>query len=333
MKPFISIIIPCRNEELYIEECIESILSSTYGNSSLEILIVDGESTDNTKRIIQKYQIEYDNIMLLNNPKKIVPIAMNLAIKLAKGQYIIRLDAHSKIPIDYFDKLIDWSIKLNADNVGGICIVDTLNENNKTNAIKYVLSNKFGVGNSYFRIGVNEVKIVDTVPFGCYKKEVFSKYGLYNEKLIRNQDIELNKRIISNGGKIYLVPNILVTYFARETFKDLAFNNYRNGFWNILSIWFTKNIDTISIRHFIPLFFVCSLLFCIVISFFIHWFINILFSILFIYFVSMYIISKDNEKGITFFIKSKAFVILHISYGIGSLCGIFNVLFKIIRLF
>jgi glycosyltransferase involved in cell wall biosynthesis len=250
----ISIVVPIYNEEKYIQSCLDSIINSDYDKEKLEVLLVDGGSNDKTVEIIKEYQKKYSFFKLLHNPKKIVPVAMNIGIKNAKGEYIIRLDAHSMYPKDYFKKLIFYHKKLNADNVGGVVITEVKNKNNISNSIKNVLSDRFGVG-SAFRSGVKEIQEVDTVPFGCYKRELFDKVGLYGERLVRNQDIELNKRIKNSGGKIYLIPEIKCTYFARENYKDLAKNNFNNGLWNILTAYYTNTLNSLSLRHFIPLIF------------------------------------------------------------------------------
>lgn len=105
---------------------------------------------------------------------------------------------------------------LGIDNVGAACKTDVLNKNQKTLAIKEVLSNRFGVGNSTFRLGVEKVMEVDTVPFGCWRKEVFDKYGYYDERLIRNQDIELNKRIVRGGiSVLFLILIPLIWHVKR----------------------------------------------------------------------------------------------------------------------
>jgi GT2 family glycosyltransferase len=266
----------------------------------------------------------------LHNSKKIVPVAMNIGIKNAKGKYIIRLDAHSMYPKDYFKKLIYYHKKLNADCVGPVLITDIKNKNKISNSIKNVLSDKLGVG-SAFRSGVNEIKEVDTVPFGCYKKDIFEKVGLYDERLVRNQDIELNKRIKNSGGKIYLIPEIKCTYFARETYKDLAKNNFNNGLWNILTAFYTNLLNSLSLRHFIPLIFVLSLIFTFLLSFvnkiFLYLFLLIFISYLSIISIRSFQIKKDT----TFFHQLLAFLVLHFSYGIGSLVGIFKVLKNKIR--
>jgi len=323
--PRISIIIPILNEEKYIAKCLDSIVDSDYDKDKMEVLLVDGGSSDKTVEIIREYQKNYPFFKLLHNPKKIVPVAMNLGIKKAKGEYIIRLDAHSSYPKDYFSKLILWHKKLNADNVGGFVITEVKNKTKTSLAIKNVLSDKLGVG-SAFRSGVREIKEVDTVPFGCYKKEIFEKIGLYDERLVRNQDIELNKRLKKYGGKIYLVPEIKCTYFARETFKDLAKNNFNNGLWNILTAYYTNSLDSLSFRHFVPFLFVLSLILSLILALFNKIFFYLFLGILTLYLSIISLRSFQIKKNTTFFHQLMAFIVLHFSYGIGSLVGIFKVL-------
>jgi len=327
MKPKISIIVPTLNEESYIKNCIESILDSTYEQDKMEILIIDGMSSDKTREIVKSYTQKYNFIKLVDNSKKIVPVAMNIGIKQALGEYIIRLDAHASYPKEYFSKLIKWHKELNADNIGAVIKTKVKSNTPKANAIAKVLSCKFGVGNSDFRVGVDKPKEVDTVPFGCYKKDVFEKFGLYDERLIRNQDIELNKRIISNGGKIYLVPDVKCVYYAREDFISLAKNNFSNGKWNILTAFYTKTLNSLSFRHFVPLFFVLSLILPSFLSFV---FPNLLWiSIISLSSYASLVIMLSVKLGsdidsIMYLICS--FFILHFSYGAGSLMGILTVI-------
>lgn len=254
----LSVICPIYNEAKYIEVCLQSILLQDYPKEDLEVLFVDGMSQDLTRQIIVEYSVRYPFIRLVDNPRRIVPVAMNIGIRASKGDVIMRIDAHARYPVNYFSELVKTLYELEADNIGAACQTDVLNKTPKTLAIKEVLSNKFGVGNSTFRLGVNRVIEVDTVPFGCWKREVFDKYGFYNECLIRNQDIEFNKRIVRSGGRIFIIPNTYCVYLARETFKALAINNFSNGKWNILTVYYTQQIKSLSVRHFIPLLFVLS---------------------------------------------------------------------------
>ena len=327
----LSVICPIYNEEKYIANCIESILLQDYPKDELEVLFVDGMSKDRTREIVAEYTRKYPFIRLIDNPEKIVPYAMNYGIKASKGEVIIRLDAHATYEKNYFSALVRRLNELGADNVGSVCKTDVLNKTPKTLAIREVLSNKFGVGNSVFRTGIDKVMEVDTVPFGCWRRDVFDKYGLYDLRLVRNQDIELNKRILRGGGKIFIVPDTYCTYLARETFKGLAKNNYGNGKWNILTVHYTKQVNSLSIRHFIPLAFVLSLILPVIASIFYLPLIALVALSLIAYVLLLGLISikLSFSKKLNFFYLLASFLVLHLSYGWGSLVGICKVLFHL----
>ncbi|WP_436512547.1 glycosyltransferase family 2 protein [Clostridium thermobutyricum] len=329
MKAFISIIIPVFNEEKYIENCIKSLLEMDYDKNFIEIIFVDGNSTDRTKEIIKQFMKKNSFISIIDNPKRIAPVAMNLGIEKAKGNFIMRMDAHSYYPNNYISGLIEWKMKLKADNVGAICETIVVNKNKKSLAISEVLSNKFGVGNGLFRIGVNEPTEVDTVPFGLYDRETLIKLGGYDERLIRNQDIELNERLRKSGGKIYLIHDIKFKYFSRECYKDLMKNNYNNGKWNILTAKYTKTMDTFSIRHFVPMIFILSIILPVILSFinFKVSYISILSILTYLILISTISIKLGikNKNYIYIFIS---FLCLHFSYGIGSINGLIESLYK-----
>ena len=217
-------------------------------------------------------------------------------------------------------------VALRADNVGCACKTDVLHKTAKSLAIREVLCNKLGVGNSTFRTGCSEVMRVDTVPFGCFPKETFEQYGLYDVRLSRNQDIELNKRIVRMGGSVYIVPDTYCTYYARETFSDLARNNYRNGVWTILTVYLTKTFSSLSVRHFIPLLFVLSLVGGLLLSFITP---LPLLSLFLVYglVVGGVSISLACRKRLNVFCLVSAFFVLHVSYGVGSFVGLLRVLF------
>ena len=325
----LSVICPIYNEEKYIAKCIDSILAQDYPKDDLEVIFVDGMSNDRTREIVNEYTNKYPFIRLIDNPEKIVPPAMNKGIKTAKGDIIMRLDAHATYEKNYFSVLVHALKELGADNVGAVCKTDVLNKTPKTLAIREVLSNKFGVGNSVFRTGVDKVMEVDTVPFGCWKREVFDKYGLYDVRLVRNQDIELNKRILRGGGKICIVPDTFCTYLARETYKGLAKNNFGNGKWNILTVFYTKQFSSLSIRHFIPLLFVLSLIVPTILSLVYTPFLIISFLSLLAYvsLLGMISLKLSINKKLNFIYLLTSFLALHLSYGWGSLMGLMKLPF------
>ncbi|WP_211685361.1 glycosyltransferase family 2 protein [Moritella sp. 24] len=329
----LSILMPTYNEEKYIENTVLTILNSDLdiNEYEYELLIIDGNSEDNTLEILNNLSIKYKNIKILHNPDRTVPYAMNLGIKKSKGQLVILQGAHSEYPSDYYSKMIQYHEKLTADLIGGVLITQVKTKNKKSESIKNVLSDKLGIGNSIFRLGVDEITNVDTVAFGCYKRETFEKYGLYDVRLDRNQDIEYNKRIVNGGGSILLVPDLELTYFARETYSELASNNYSNGKWNVITAYCTKSLKSLSIRHFIPLIFLLSLIIPLLLPS-VFTFIYLLSPLsLLLYLIaviirSFYLSTKENS----FIYLLLTFAVLHFSYAIGSLTGLIklNYLFR-----
>lgn len=320
----LSVICPIYNEERYIAGCIESILAQDFPKTELEVLFVDGMSTDRTREIVDIYTKRYPFIHLIDNPERIVPFAMNRGIAASKGKVVMRLDAHATYESNYFSNLVAALKRLGADNVGSVCKTDVLNKTPKTLAIREVLSNKFGVGNSTFRTGIDHEMQVDTVPFGCWRRDVFEKYGLYDVRLVRNQDIELNKRIQRGGGKIYIVPGTSCTYLARETYAKLARNNYGNGMWNMLTVYYTRQLKSLSLRHFVPLIFLLSLTLPLIAA--LCWWplamVALLSLVMYVGVIGLVSFRLAVQKHLDFGYLLLSFMTLHLSYGWGSLCGL-----------
>ncbi|MEM1574227.1 MAG: glycosyltransferase family 2 protein [Candidatus Methanomethylicaceae archaeon] len=332
---YVSIIIPCYNEERFIDSCLESLIDQDYlkeNKDKVEIIIVDGLSKDRTREIIEDYSKRYPFIKILNNPKRITPTAMNIGIKSSRGDIIIRIDAHSIYKKDYISKCIRYLQEYNADNVGGILITLPGGSSLIAKAIAMVLSHPFGIGNSYFRTGINEVKEVDTVPFGCYKREVFSKIGFFNENLIRNQDIEFNLRLKRAGGKILLVPDIICYYYARPSLRGLLKQNFENGFWVIYSLNYAE--IPFSYRHLVPAVFFVSIILSLLMSLINRNMLYFLLSVLSVYTVLNLIssLSLSFIHGLKYFpFLLLTFPALHFSYGLGSLWGGVKLIFSKIR--
>lgn len=325
----LSVICPIYNEEKYIDKCINSILEQEFPRDQLEVIFVDGMSSDATRDIVYDYQRQFPFISLIDNPERIVPYAMNRGILASRGDIVMRLDAHASYPTNYFSTLTSKLVELKADNVGAPCRTDVLNKTNKGLAIKEVLSNRFGVGNSSFRTGVDAITEVDTVPFGCWNREVFDRYGLYDVRLVRNQDIELNKRIIRGGGHIYLIPETYCTYYAREKYYALAKNNYGNGKWNILTVFYTNTVKSLSLRHFVPLLLLMALILPLLASFIyvpIIW-LSPLVLTCYLLGIGAVSIGLSCRKKLNFWYLLWAFITLHMSYGYGSLVGILKLPF------
>lgn len=250
MAPEISVLIPLRNEEAYIDACVSSILAQDVPPAQLEFLFIDGESTDKTLEKLAAYAQDTPQIRILRNPDRTVPYAMNLGIRESRGKYIVRLDAHCKYPTDYIRRCVEALETHDCDNAGGVAV--SQGRTYTGTAIAGALSSFFGVGNAQFRLG-KESGYVDTVPFGTYRRSLFDEIGLYDERLTRNQDNELNYRIRKHGGKIYLDADIRFVYYARETLPALMRQGFLNGAWNVVTMALCPG--SMGLRHFIPLLF------------------------------------------------------------------------------
>jgi glycosyltransferase involved in cell wall biosynthesis len=319
----VSVVIPCFNEEKHIQACLISLVENGYAHDKLELLVVDGESSDDTRDIVNKLKDNYSIIKLIINTKRKTPFALNLGIENARFDKIMIAGAHATYPKGYVERLDYLTNHQGIDVAGGALITVPSDGSAKARAIAFVLSHRLGVGNSLFRTGVDQLTKVDTVPFGMYRKEVFEKAGIYNGKLIRNHDIELSKRILANGFSIWLDPKFSCTYFARSSFHKLIQNNYRNGYWNVRTILLTKTFRSLSIRHYIPMFFVLALLtpflFLPVIG------MKALFindAMLVSYFIVLFFSCFRANHQTNIFLILWAFVSLHVSYGLGSLVAL-----------
>lgn len=323
-----SVVMPVYNEEKYIEKCVDSLLLQDYPLEKMEWIFVDGCSKDKTVELLEGYQQKYPQLIkILNNPKKIVSYAMDIGIKASCGKYIVRLDAHADYETDYISKCIYYLENTDAQNVGGIAL--TKANGFMGNAIAKMLSSKFGVGNSQFRTN-GESGYVDTVPFGAFRREVFSEYGGYDKRLVRNQDNEMNYRIRKNGGKIYLANDIRFSYYCRDSIGGIATMARKNGMWNVITMKLCPG--AMGVRHFIPLVFVLSILGLGLLGLLHPIFWALLGLELSLYLLLDIVFSAKQAGGLKeFFTLLLLFPIFHIAYGVGSLVGIAKLFSKEFR--
>lgn len=234
--PFISVIVPVRNEERYVAACLQSILAGDYPHEFMEILVVDGQSEDRTAEIVRGICARHPAVQLLSNPARVVPHAMNVGIRAARGALIVRIDAHAHYGPNYLRELVTWMDKLQADNVGGVLEAHPATRAAQAVAVAAIISHPFGVGAAPYRMRSADAAAieVDTVPFGCYRREIFDRIGLFDERFIRNQDDELNGRLKKAGGRIFLLPHVRINYKARESLSKLALMLYQYGYFKPL---------------------------------------------------------------------------------------------------
>jgi glycosyltransferase involved in cell wall biosynthesis len=319
-KNTVTIIIPIYNEEKVIRNCILSVLNQSYPQELMELLLIDGCSTDNTLQIINDFVDAYpDFIKVLINNEKTVPYAMNMGISQAGGWFIIRLDAHAEYPPDYISKCICLLANTNADNVGGLW--RTVGKGYIGEAIALLLSSSFGVGNSQYRVN-GKSGYVDTVPFGAFRREVFVQLGGFDTRLTRNQDYEMNYRIRKNRGKIFLSSDIHCIYYCRNTIKDFSIMGFVNGKWNIITMFLCPG--SMGIRHFIPLLFNVTIIGLSILSVIQPVFRRILLCELLLYFTADLIFSiRQSFRSWKYFpVLFFLYPIFHFSYGFGSLISL-----------
>jgi glycosyltransferase involved in cell wall biosynthesis len=321
----ISVVIPCREEKKYIAQALKSILASDYPQDHLEVLVVDGMSTDGTREIITEFSRNFPMIKLLDNHRKITPAALNVGISQAKGDNIIIMHCHSNYPPDYISSLVAWQQKTGADNVGGVWRTLPGSDTPMAQAIALGMAHPFGVGNVPFRIGASEPRWVDSVPFGCYPREVFEQIGLFDEDHVRTEDDEFNFRLKQNGGRILMVPDLVVDYYARESLSKLWRMYYQYGYFKALVA--RKLGWVLSLRHAIP----SLLVFTLAATFLLSWWFPLLgdlgLLILLAYMLAdlyfAWVAGRGKGRAVTACL-ALVFPTLHFSYGSGLLKGLLD---------
>jgi glycosyltransferase involved in cell wall biosynthesis len=322
MTKTVSVIIPCRNEENFIGKCIDSFMQQSYPRELITVVIADGMSTDNTRSVINEYKSKYGNIILVDNLELTAPKGMNLGIRATDSDIVIIFGAHSFAHEDF---ILENVKGLESEEIG--CCggpIETINDSDKGAAIGLAMSCPFGVGNALFRYADKET-FVDTVAFGAYRREVLEEIGLFDEELTRNQDDELNLRVLNANKKILLTPKVKSTYYGRASFGKLWKQYFQYGFWKVRVI--QKHKKPAAIRHLIPLLFVLYLMIGGGLSIFfkpiriIFLFVLGLYILLDIYYAVKLSLGK-KAKYVPYIIIT--FLLLHVSYGLGFIIGIWN---------
>ncbi|MFB0514922.1 MAG: glycosyltransferase family 2 protein [Candidatus Bathyarchaeia archaeon] len=319
---------PIRNEADFIEQAIKSILTQDWPDQKMEILVVDGMSDDGTREIVEELSQAYDRIRILDNPCRIVPTAMNMALRAARGDLFIRVDGHAEVAPDFVRK----SIRCLREHpeawvVGGY--IETVASDYIGRVIASAMRSPMGVGNSRFRLGDYE-GWVDTLAFGTHHKWIVDKIGYFDEELVRNQDDEFNLRIILAGGKIWMSKSIRSRYFSRGSLRKLWRQYFQYGFWRIRTL--QKHKRPATLRQLVPLLFMLSLLLLGLAGLFWRAFWILLAIEAAIYAIGLLAGAFDvgRKSGWQYApLAPPVFVILHFGYGLGSLWGIIR--FSIFR--
>lgn len=322
----VAVVIPCRNEERYIERCVLSVLGSELRDVQLKVVVCDGLSTDRTPALVHAIYEKDARVLLLANEQQTTPFALNLGIRSTPECDIhIILGAHAEIAPDYVQRCVDHLEKdPTLGCVGGI--IENVNEDAKSEMIAKAMSSPFGVGNAHFRTG-KKSGFVDTVAFGAYPRRVFDKVGFFDEDLTRNQDDEFNYRVTKAGFRILLDPAIRSRYYVRASFEKLARQYYQYGFWKVYVN--KKHGAVTTFRQLVPPLFVLFLMSGIFTP--ADEALHITWIVVFAVYLFGAVVSAARQHaaiqefpGIVW-----SFLILHVMYGLGYLAGIWR--FMILR--
>lgn len=324
-SPSVDVLIPCRNEERHIARCLDSLLANGLDNGRVNVVVIDGMSTDRTREIVGEYSRRYPFIRMIDNPQQDKPAALNLGIRSTDGDIVVRVDAHCVYASDYLWKLVDGLAKYRADNTGGLlqaCVGNTPWQK----AIGTVVLHPFAAGNAVHRTGTGSdaPREVSTVCFGCYRRDVFEKIGLFHPRLIRTQDRELNARLVAAGGRIVMDPTVRCTYFPRTKIGDYIRWTFSGAYWVYYASRFTTT-KMRSWRNAVPAAFLLwhavalggallapALLPAWLAPIAAYW-------ILAVYFAGR--IALSGRSPLLFPAMLVLFPATHFSYGLGSLCG------------
>ena len=318
--PTVTIVVPMRNEERFIGECLDSLIQQDYPSDWIEVLVVDGRSEDASRSIVLEKSREHDFIRLLDNPKRTAPAALNIGIRNAAGDVIIRLDGHHYAASDFISKNVVLLSKPGVACVGGpIC---TISDTFVGKAISLAMSCPFGVGDALFRYSQKE-QYVDTVANPAYRREVFDCIGLFDEELVRNQDDEFNYRLRAHGGRILLSPQIRTWYTCRSSLRKLWRQYFEYGYWKVRVM--QKHPRQMGWRQFVPPIFVLALLGALGLSVLgIFWPLALIAGNYLVanLVASLWVAGRSDFQYLA--VLPVAFTILHLSYGTGFLKGLIH---------
>jgi succinoglycan biosynthesis protein ExoA len=320
--PRVSVLMPVRNELKFIGESLGAVLAQDYPAELMEIFVIDGMSTDGTREAIGKLQESHPRLHLVDNPRRIVPTGMNIAIRRAEGEILVRVDGHCTVARDYVSRCVAHLINDGVDGVGGP--VHTVGGTHTARMIALAMSSKFGVGGSAFRTIADRTMLADTVPFPAYTRAIVRRAGPYDEELVRNQDDEYNYRLRKLGAKLLLASDVTSAYYSRSSLRSLWRQYYQYGYWKVRVL--QKHPRQTSLRQFIPATLVLSLIVGALVAVVLPmWGWVVPAAILCAYAGAILLASILTVRGGNadlFPLLPVAFAALHFSYGMGFLRGL-----------
>lgn len=313
------------NEEKAMPVLLDNLMNQTYPHEQIEVILVDGMSTDKTKEICldfkEKHSSEFNRILVLDNPGKLLACGFNVALKEFIGEALVRVDAHAMIPNDFIEMNVTV-LKEGHDIVGGTVSNFVRNESSWTKVVNAAENSMFGGSIAAFR-HVDSARVVDTLAFGMYRAEVFHKTGFYNENLARTEDNDMHYRMRQNGYQFYYDPRIRSTRETRPSFLKLLKQKTLNGYWIGLTMGVSPKC--FGIYHFVPFAFVLAIVIMTILVLFSIEQLSALMWILYgiaILLMTILAYAADGLKTVKGLALPLCFFALNLGYGVGTLVGL-----------
>ncbi|HVG31084.1 MAG TPA: glycosyltransferase family 2 protein [Pyrinomonadaceae bacterium] len=320
-RPFVSVIMPVRDEAAFIARSLVAVLAQDYPPGRVEVIVADGMSTDGTREIAETFQSQHARLRVVDNPGRIAPTGLNAALRVARGDVIVRVDGHCEIAPDYVRRCVEWLAREQVEGVGGP--IETVGQTFAARAIAAAMSSSFGVGGSAFRTVKDRRMLVDSVAFPAYTRRAIERAGLFDEELVRNQDDEYNYRLRSLGGRLLLAPEIRSRYYSRGTLRSLRRQYFQYGYWKVRVM--QKHPRQMRARQFAPPLFAAALLISVLLS---PFFVAARLALAAI--ACAYVAANLCASALTarktgrrlFPLLPATFATLHLAYGFGFLAGL-----------
>jgi succinoglycan biosynthesis protein ExoA len=320
--PFVSLVMPIRNEGPFIAEALGAALAQDYPAELLEVIVADGMSTDMTRQLVSEMQAADARIRLIDNHGQFVATGLNAALRAARGQIIARVDGHCVIAPDYVRQCVRCLLEEDVDGVGGP--IETVGETYIAQTIALAMSSRFGVGGATFRTVNDRRMLVESLAFPAYQRRAIETAGFFDEELVRNQDDEYNYRLCALGGRILLAPEIRSRYYSRSSLRSLWRQYYQYGYWKVRVM--QKHFAQMRWRQFMPLCFVLALVLTLLSAPF-----GVLGRWALVAVSGAYLCANLTASMLTVYRDGRwrllpllpvAFAILHFAYGFGFLKGL-----------
>jgi succinoglycan biosynthesis protein ExoA len=325
MPPKVSVIVPCYNEQSTIRLLLEALRSQTFPPAEMEVVIADGMSTDGTRAAISAFQEDFSDleVRLVDNAVRSIPAGLNCAMEASRGEYIVRLDAHSMPYPDYVENCIKAHETGRGDNVGGVWEIRPGGQTWIAKSIAMAAAHPLGVGDAMYRLAASASE-VDTVPFGSYRRTLIEQIGGYNESLLTNEDYEFNTRVRKSKRRVWLDPSIRSVYFARSSLEELIRQYWRYGYWKWRML--RRFPDTIRWRQALPPLFVLTLIGLALLSIFSPFVFGVLVLVIVTYFSVLLLAgmhaARKHHKLYLLPGLPLAIAAMHISWGSGFLWSV-----------